>query len=108
MTASDRGLPRTSTVAVVGTGTMGQGIAQVALAAGHPVRLYDTAPGRAAQAADAIAARIGRLVAKGALAAADRDAALGRLAPVDRLADLAETELAIEAVLEELGAKQQL
>lgn len=105
---SDRGLPRTSTVAVVGTGTMGQGIAQVALAAGHPVRLYDAAPGRAAQAADAIAARLGRLVAKGALAAADRDTALGRLAPVDRLADLADTELAIEAILEELGAKQQL
>ncbi|MFF7648869.1 3-hydroxyacyl-CoA dehydrogenase [Streptomyces sp. NPDC007983] len=108
MTAHDRGLPRTSTVAVVGTGTMGQGIAQVALAAGHPVRLYDAAPGRAAQAADAIAARLGRLVAKGALAAADRDAALGRLAPVDRLADLADTELAVEAILEELGAKQQL
>ncbi|MFD7505146.1 3-hydroxyacyl-CoA dehydrogenase [Streptomyces sp. NPDC059850] len=105
---SDRGLPRTSTVAVVGTGTMGQGIAQVALAAGHPVRLYDAAPGRAAQAADAIADRLGRLVAKGTLAAADRDAALGRLAPVDRLADLADTELAIEAILEELGAKQQL
>ncbi|MFI0817040.1 3-hydroxyacyl-CoA dehydrogenase [Streptomyces sp. NPDC021098] len=108
MSASDRGLPRTSTVAVVGTGTMGQGIAQVALVAGHPVRLYDAAPGRAAQAVDAIAARLGRLVAKDALAAADRDAALGRLAPVDRLADLADTELAIEAILEELGAKQQL
>ena len=105
---SGTGLPRTSTVAVVGTGTMGQGIAQVALVAGHPVRLYDAAPGRAAQAVDAIAARLGRRVAKGALAAADRDAALGRLAPVDRLADLAETELAVEAILEELGAKQQL
>ncbi|MFI0775667.1 3-hydroxyacyl-CoA dehydrogenase [Streptomyces sp. NPDC021212] len=108
MTASDRGLPRTSTVAVVGTGTMGQGIAQVALVAGHPVRLHDAAPGRAAQAADAIAARLDRMVAKGALTAADRDAALGRLAPVDHLVDLAEAELAIEAVLEELGAKQQL
>lgn len=108
MTASDRGLPRTSTVAVVGTGTMGQGIAQVALVAGHPVRLYDAAPGRAAQAVDAIAARLGRLVVKGALAAADRDAALGRLAAVERLADLADTELAVEAILEELGAKQQL
>ena len=41
------------TVSVVGTGTMGQGIAQVALVAGHPVRLYDTVPGRAEAAAAA-------------------------------------------------------
>ena len=52
MTALDLSSP----VAVVGTGTMGQGIAQVALVAGHPVRLYDAAPGRAQEAADAIGA----------------------------------------------------
>lgn len=108
MTEIDRGPARTGTVAVIGTGTMGQGIAQVALVAGHPVRLYDAAPGRAARAADAIADRLGRLVAKGSLPAADRDAALGRLAPVAGLADLADAELVIEAILEELGAKQQL
>ncbi|WP_030955954.1 3-hydroxyacyl-CoA dehydrogenase NAD-binding domain-containing protein, partial [Streptomyces sp. NRRL S-481] len=60
MTALDLSSP----VAVVGTGTMGQGIAQVALVAGHPVRLYDALPGRARQAADAIAARLDRLVEK--------------------------------------------
>ncbi len=47
MTALDLSSP----VAVVGTGTMGQGIAQVALVAGHPVRLYDAAPGLARKAA---------------------------------------------------------
>ncbi|MBU3868662.1 3-hydroxyacyl-CoA dehydrogenase [Streptomyces sp. 4503] len=108
MTAIDRGIDRAGVVAVIGTGTMGQGIAQVALAAGHPVRLYDAAPGRASQAADAIAARLGRLVAKERLTAADRDAALGRLVPVADLADLAQAELVVEAILEELGAKQQL
>ncbi|MFE1934923.1 3-hydroxyacyl-CoA dehydrogenase [Streptomyces sp. NPDC059474] len=108
MTAIDRGIDRAGVVAVIGTGTMGQGIAQVALAAGHPVRLYDAAPGRASQAADAIAARLGRLVAKERLTAADRDAALGRLVPVTDLADLAEADLVVEAILEELGAKQQL
>ncbi|MGW3432411.1 3-hydroxyacyl-CoA dehydrogenase [Streptomyces melanosporofaciens] len=108
MTAIDRGIDRAGVVAVIGTGTMGQGIAQVALAAGHPVRLYDAAPGRASQAADAIAARLGRLVAKERLTAADRDAALGRLVPVADLADLADAELVAEAILEELGAKQQL
>ncbi|MGA6156654.1 3-hydroxyacyl-CoA dehydrogenase [Stenotrophomonas sp. NPDC087984] len=108
MTAIDRGIDRAGVVAVIGTGTMGQGIAQVALAAGHLVRLYDAAPGRASQAADAIAARLGRLVAKERLTAADRDAALGRLVPVADLADLADAELVAEAILEELGAKQQL
>ncbi|MES4907078.1 MULTISPECIES: 3-hydroxyacyl-CoA dehydrogenase [unclassified Streptomyces] len=108
MTAIDRRIDPAGTVAVVGTGTMGQGIAQVALVAGHPVRLYDAAPGRAAQAADAIAARLERLVDKGRLAPAARDAALGRLAPVAGLAGLADAELAIEAILEDLGAKQQL
>ncbi|MCZ9339866.1 3-hydroxyacyl-CoA dehydrogenase NAD-binding domain-containing protein, partial [Streptomyces sp. TRM76130] len=50
MTALDLSSP----VAVVGAGTMGQGIAQVALVAGHPVRLHDTVPGRAREAAGAI------------------------------------------------------
>ncbi len=47
MTALDAG---DVTVAVVGTGTMGQGIAQVALVGGPPVRLYDADPGRAREA----------------------------------------------------------
>ncbi|GAA3054573.1 hypothetical protein GCM10020000_40910 [Streptomyces olivoverticillatus] len=55
MTAIDPG----RTVSVVGTGTMGQGIAQVALVAGHLVRLYDAAPGRADEAVRSIAARLG-------------------------------------------------
>ncbi|MER7186422.1 3-hydroxyacyl-CoA dehydrogenase NAD-binding domain-containing protein, partial [Streptomyces hyaluromycini] len=67
-------LDLSSTVGVVGTGTMGQGIAQVALVAGHPVRLYDTVPGRAEEAAAAIGARLDRLVEKDRMTAAARDA----------------------------------
>ncbi|MEV5949608.1 3-hydroxyacyl-CoA dehydrogenase [Streptomyces sp. NPDC051993] len=96
------------TVAVVGTGTMGQGIAQVALVAGHRVRLHDAAPGRAREAADAIAGRLGRLVDKGRLADADREAALARLHPAEDLAELADAALVIEAVLEQLPVKQEL
>ncbi|MGW6455231.1 3-hydroxyacyl-CoA dehydrogenase [Streptomyces sp. NPDC055078] len=95
-------------VAVVGTGTMGQGIAQVALVAGHPVRLYDAVPGRAAEAAAAIGARLDRLVAKGRLAAAERDAARARLRPAADLGDLADAALVIEAIVEELAVKQEL
>uniref|UniRef100_A0AAU3HZZ8 3-hydroxyacyl-CoA dehydrogenase n=1 Tax=Streptomyces sp. NBC_01393 TaxID=2903851 RepID=A0AAU3HZZ8_9ACTN len=104
MTALDLSSP----VAVVGTGTMGQGIAQVALVAGHPVRLYDAAPGRAAAAAEAIGARLDRLVAKDRLTGADRDAARARLQPASNLTDLADCVLVVEAVLEELDVKQRL
>ncbi|MFD7707956.1 3-hydroxyacyl-CoA dehydrogenase [Streptomyces sp. NPDC059785] len=104
MTALDLGSP----VAVVGTGTMGQGIAQVALVAGHPVRLYDAVPGRAGAAAEAIGARLDRLVEKDRLGAADRDAARARLHPADELAELADCALVVEAVLEQLDVKQRL
>lgn len=104
MTALDLNSP----VAVVGTGTMGQGIAQVALVAGHPVRLYDAAPGRAEAAAEAIGARLDRLVAKDRLSAAERDAARARLRPAAALTDLADCVLVVEAVLEQLDVKQRL
>ncbi|MFD7662474.1 3-hydroxyacyl-CoA dehydrogenase [Streptomyces sp. NPDC059788] len=104
MTAIESG----RTVAVVGTGTMGQGIAQVALVAGHPVRLYDALPGRAAEAADAIGRRLDRLVEKGKLPPAERAAARARLSPATALPELADAALVIEAIVEELDAKQQL
>ena len=104
MTALDLSSP----VAVVGTGTMGQGIAQVALVAGHPVRLYDAAPGRAREAADAIGARLDRLVEKGRLTGPERDAARARLKPAGTLSDLADCALVVEAVVERLDVKQEL
>ncbi|MER5768907.1 3-hydroxyacyl-CoA dehydrogenase [Streptomyces sp. NPDC001985] len=107
--AADRGgaVDRSRTVAVVGTGTMGQGIAQVALVAGHPVRLCDAVPGRAARAAEAIGARLERLVAKGRMTAGERDAARARLRPA-ALAELSDAALVVEAVVERLPAKQEL
>ncbi|MEE1929911.1 3-hydroxyacyl-CoA dehydrogenase [Streptomyces sp. TRM 70351] len=96
------------TVGVVGTGTMGQGIAQVALVAGHRVRLHDVAPGRAEQAAAAIGQRLERLVAKGRMTPEAHAEALARLHPAAELGELADAGLVVEAVLEELGAKQQL
>ncbi|MEU3038043.1 3-hydroxyacyl-CoA dehydrogenase [Streptomyces griseoaurantiacus] len=102
------GLDLSSPVAVVGTGTMGQGIAQVALVAGHVVRLYDAVPGRAEEAAAALADRLDRLVAKERMSAADREAALARLCPAADLADLADCSLVVEAVVERLQTKQEL
>ncbi|MET9426155.1 3-hydroxyacyl-CoA dehydrogenase [Streptomyces sp. NPDC003036] len=101
-------IERSRTVAVVGTGTMGQGIAQVALVAGHPVRLHDTVPGRAREAAAAITGRLDRLVEKGRIPTEDRDAAAGRLRVADGLDDLADAALVIEAIVERLTVKQEL
>ncbi|HCA88048.1 MAG TPA: 3-hydroxyacyl-CoA dehydrogenase, partial [Streptomyces sp.] len=99
---------RHRTVAVVGTGTMGRGIAQVALVAGHPVQLHDTAPGRAAQAAGEIVDRLDRLVGKGRMTAADRDAARARLTPAAELRELAGAALVVEAIVEDTGVKRRL
>lgn len=102
------GIDRDRTVAVVGTGTMGQGIAQVALVAGHPVVLYDAGPGRASEAAAGIARRLDRLFAKGRLTEDGRDAARGRLTAAGSLDGLAGAALVIEAVVEDLAAKRAL
>lgn len=101
-------LDRNSTVAVVGAGTMGQGIAQVALQAGHRVLLHDAFPGRAQVAADGVAGRLDRLAAKGRIGAAGLKDALARLVPAEGVADLAGAALVVEAVVEDLAAKQAL
>ncbi|MEW2518592.1 3-hydroxyacyl-CoA dehydrogenase [Actinacidiphila alni] len=101
-------LDRSSTVAVVGAGTMGQGIAQVALLAGHRVLLHDAVPGLAAKAAAGVGARLARLAEKGRLDAAEHRAALGRLVAADGIADLAPAALVVEAVVEDLEIKRRL
>lgn len=101
-------LDRTSTVAVVGAGTMGQGIAQVALLAGHRVLLHDAAPGRAVTALDGVGGRLDRLVAKGRLGTVEHKDAMARLVAVEGVADLAGAALVVEAVVEDLAVKQAL
>ncbi|MBO2926907.1 3-hydroxyacyl-CoA dehydrogenase PaaH [Metapseudomonas otitidis] len=101
-------LPQTSLVAVIGAGAMGAGIAQVAAQAGHPVRLYDNRPGAAAQAVDGIDRQLGRLVEKGKLDAAERQAIVARLQPAETLEVLADARLVIEAIVENLEIKRAL
>ncbi len=95
-------LPPAVTVAVVGSGAMGQGIAQVAAQAGHPVLLFDARPGAAADAVLSIDKALTALVDKGKRSAAERDATLDRLRPVAAIADLAPAGLVIEAIVEDL------
>ena len=95
-------------VLVVGAGIMGVGIAQVAAQAGHPVQLFDARPGQAQQAARKLGATLDALVAKGKLTADEAEATLGRIEPLAALEELAETRLAIEAIVEDLVAKRAL
>ncbi|UCV03860.1 3-hydroxyacyl-CoA dehydrogenase PaaC [Dechloromonas denitrificans] len=101
-------LPQQTVIAVVGTGAMGAGIAQVAAAAGHPVKLLDNRPGAAEKAVDGIRAQFAKLAAKGKLSAEAAQAAGARLIPVEQLADLADAGLVVEAIVENLAAKQKL
>jgi 3-hydroxybutyryl-CoA dehydrogenase len=103
-----RPLPPSTIVGVVGSGAMGQGIAQVAAQAGHPVLLVDARPGAAASAVAAIAKTLNGLVGKGKRTAAERDATLNRLTAVDGLPDLAPAGLVIEAIVEDLDVKRRL
>ena len=101
-------LDRATVVGVVGAGTMGIGIAEVAAAAGHPVRLFDNRPGAAAAACDALAARLDGRVARGKLDRAERDALVGRIEPVDALDGLTPAGLVVEAIVEDLEVKRAL
>lgn len=101
-------LPQQTIIAVVGTGAMGAGIAQVAAAAGHPVKLLDNRPDAAARAVEGIRAQFAKMAEKGKLTAEAAAAASARLSAVHELADLADAGLIVEAIVESLEAKQTL
>ena len=96
-------------VSILGAGTMGQGIAQVASSVGLSTRVFDTVPGRAQMAIAAIAAQLDKLVAKGKVTAEQRVRALGVLTAVDDVRAACEaTDLVVEAVPETLDLKVSL
>ncbi|CAD5379566.1 3-hydroxybutyryl-CoA dehydrogenase [Pseudomonas sp. OF001] len=101
-------LNKDAAVAVIGAGAMGAGIAQVAAQAGHPVALFDTREGAAAQAIAGIAKQLGKRVDAGKLDAAERDAVIARLTPAARLEDLEGSALVVEAIVENLEVKRGL
>ncbi len=95
-------------VGVVGAGQMGSGIAEVSVKAGADVLVYDTDEKFTATGRERITGSLDKAVAKGKLSAEDRDAALGRLRFTTDLADLADRQLVIEAVIEDEAVKTAL
>ena len=94
-------------VAVIGAGTMGQGIAQVCALAGYPVMLYDTQPEITKTAIANVRKRMEMAVEKGKLSAALKDEALARIVAVGDFRQL-QVDIAIEAVVEKLDVKQKI
>ncbi|MBS0426948.1 MAG: 3-hydroxyacyl-CoA dehydrogenase [Proteobacteria bacterium] len=97
-----------STIAIVGTGAMGRGIAQIAAQAGSTVHLLDAQEGAAKKASGAIVAQWDKLVEKGRLDPAQRDAYATHLRPVEALSALKGCDLVVEAIVEKLDVKRQL
>jgi 3-hydroxybutyryl-CoA dehydrogenase len=98
---------RITRLGVLGAGTMGAGIAQVAALAGVEVLLHDPLPGAVDKARDRVAGFLARRVEKEELSPADRDAAMGRIQPQHHLEDLAAAELVVEAIPEDLELKRR-
>ncbi len=95
-------------VGVVGAGTMGAGVAQVFATAGYPVKLHDIGEAPLSRGMGAIKKSFERLVARDSLKPEVRDAALRRIAPTNRIEDLADCDVVVEAVLERFDLKREV
>jgi len=96
------------TIAVVGAGLMGSGIAQVAAVAGHRVVLRDVTPEAVTRGLGGIRTSLDRFVAKDRLSAEDAEAALGRITTTDDLAAAADADIVVEAVFERIETKHEV
>jgi 3-hydroxybutyryl-CoA dehydrogenase len=95
-------------VGIVGSGIMGSGIAEVAAKTGHEVVLRSRKQETADDMVSRLEKSLGRAVDKGRMEAADRDATLSRVSATSALADLADCDLVIESVVEDLAVKKDL
>ena len=95
-------------IAVIGAGTMGAGIAQVAATAGHQVLLYDVQEGAAENGIAGCDKGLTRLVERGKISEQTRRNIIGRMQPCSQIEQLAPAALVIEAIVERLDIKQSL
>ncbi len=95
-------------VGVVGCGLMGSGIAEVVARSGFDVIVREVGEAPLAQGKKRIEGSLAKAVEKGKLSAADRDAALARMTFTTAVEKLADRDLVIEAIIEDLAAKREL
>lgn len=96
----------TASVAVIGAGVMGQGIAMACAEAGYQVTLLDLGPAALERAVMRIGAQYDRAVTRGRMSDAAKSELMARLIPATDYEDIAQHDLVIEAVLEEMPVKK--
>lgn len=96
------------TIGVVGAGTMGNGIAQVAAEAGYQVIMRDIEEGFVQKGLSTISKNLQRAVQKGKLEESASQEVFGRIRGTVNLGDLAEADVIIEAIIERMDIKQEL
>jgi 3-hydroxyacyl-CoA dehydrogenase len=94
--------------AVIGAGTMGGGIAMCFANAGIPVTVVETSADALARGIDTITKNYRNTAARGGLAADQMEARIGRIAGTTELAAVADADIVVEAVFEDMGIKQDL
>ncbi len=97
-----------NTLAIVGTGIMGMGIAQIAAQAGIEVLLFDAKSGAAEKGRQSLKATLEKLASKGKFTDDELQATLNNLIVIDELASIAKVDVVVEAIIENLDIKQQL
>ncbi len=97
-----------SNVGVIGCGLMGHGIAQVAAAGGHDVTVVESDPKALDSGLKRIEGSLAKLVEKGKLQAPDASKIRDRIHPSTKVSDLAQADLVIEAIVEDLEVKKKL
>jgi 3-hydroxybutyryl-CoA dehydrogenase len=95
-------------VAVIGAGTMGNGIAHVAAQAGLETLLIDVKPEFVERGISTISKNLQRGVDKGKMSAEEKDAVMGRIRSTTSVDDAADADIVIEAIIESLQAKTEL
>jgi 3-hydroxybutyryl-CoA dehydrogenase len=95
-------------VGVVGAGQMGSGIAHVAALAGFDVLLHDVSPDRIKSSLATINGNMARQVTSAKISEADRQAAVARIGPADRVEALADADIVIESATENEAVKRQI
>ncbi|MEV8094099.1 3-hydroxyacyl-CoA dehydrogenase family protein [Kitasatospora sp. NPDC085879] len=96
----------TQRIAVIGAGLMGAGIAQVSAQAGHPVVLRDVTEAALQRGLDGIRSSYEKFVGKGRMTAEEAQAALGRITTTTDLGAVADADIVVEAVFEQLDVKE--
>jgi len=96
------------TVGVVGCGLMGSGIAEVFSKAGYQVRIYEVNPAFLAKGLKTLENSFTRAADKGKITQAEKEEYLGRLTGVEKLGDLADCDLVIEAAVEDMALKTKI